>query len=753
MQQARQKIRESSGETVKTPLLQQGIIAKIPQKTIIENRPSIEANEEVDDGDEEEEFFYEDDDEENQGQEDVKATPKPKDEPKPVILTSNFFLPGKPIPKLEQHDFETQEPNDLSSDISEVNAEQKDKAEDVIDSVAEVETEKILETTTAKKIIEEKKTKPSTPIQPKPVVEDPNVEYEYEYDYIDEPITTTTKAVTEEKVIPKPITVQVDQTTVKITDDNDHNANDDDEDDEQQTTIESDDVPEVTIRTEEKTSKPIEKVENNIKVVETTPAAAVENKTSTDGYVVVGSVQTSRSISDARYITFPQVIPEEKRQSLSDLGKDVKNFNKDEDYSNNTNENASDESNKDDDLITSNEENTTTEEIDSTEENFPQSQNESDAHQDIVKNRVHKLSSISEKLAHLHELNEPKPEITTKSVPVVIRKFTPRTTKAPTRKLTSTTAPSKRPNVEVDDELASLLPPGFKYRAHSLSESTSKATTTESESTSTTAKSETTKEEITAKKIQFKEISLEDLLPKDYKPPSESKPKAQDDTKNTSDILSKIKFDDNIEALLPKDYKPSSTTPSSITKAPFRLSTVTEDISKFLPPGYKQPKESITTKRPLPKTTMDDISKFLPPGYKLPKSTTTEKPTSANDNNSNSDGDGSSIDSVLNKLSFNTDISSLLPPGFKANASADDSASNENKDDKSSQSTSISTSTLSSASNNKFVFPKGIGKRPGVRLTTPRPSNAGPPTPPKVTIRNGLPTRYYKFFVHLLSFH
>ncbi|XP_031626667.1 uncharacterized protein LOC116342958 isoform X2 [Contarinia nasturtii] len=728
LQQARQKIRESSGETVKAPLLQQGIISKLPQKTIIEQRPSIEANE---DDDEEEEFFYEDDDdEENQGQEEIRATPKPKDEQKPVILTSNFFLPGKPIPKLEHHDFETQEPNDLSSDISEVNAQQKDKAEDVIDSVPEVETEKFLETTTTKKL-DEKPTKTTTTTQAKPVIEDPDVEYEYEYDYIDEPTTTTTTATTEAKVIQKPTTVQVDQTTVNIADDNDHNG-DDEDDDEQQTTIESDDVPEITIRTEEKTFKSNTSSGKETSSVSDATVAA-ENTTSMEGYVVVASVQTSRSISDARYITFPQVIQEERRQSLSDLGKDMKKFNKDDDYNNN-NESTSDDSNKDDDVMASNEENTTTtEEIDSTEtsqESFTQSQNESDSHQDIVKTRVHKLSSISEKLAHLHELNEPKAEITTKSIPVVIRKFTPRTTKAPTRKPTSTTAPSKR--VNVDDELASLLPPGFKYRAHSLSESTTKPTTP-AETTSTTVKSDTVKDDIIAKKIQFKEISLEDLLPKDYKPPSESKPKAQNGTKNGSDTLVKIKFDDNIEALLPKDYKPYSTTPSSATKAPFRLSTVTEDIGKLLPPGYKQPKESFTTKRPLSKTTMDDISKFLPPGFKLPKFTTTEKTTTSADNNS-----GSSIENVLNKLSFNADISSLLPPGYKANASVDDLASAENKEETSSPQ---STSTSTSPSNNKFGFLKGIGKRPGVRLTTPRPSHGGAPTPPKVTIRSGLPTR------------
>lgn len=764
LQQARQKIRESSGETVKTPAIQQGIASKAPHKTIIENQPSIET---TDDEEDEEEFFYDDDDDEQidgKDEEEIKTTSKPKEENKPVILTSNFFLPGKPIPKLEQHhEFENHEPNDLSSDISETNGRQKDNAEDVIDSVPddaeeeeEEETERIVEKTTKKFVspppppsppVTTAKattitTKTTSTTTPKPATLDPSIEYEYYDEYVDEPTTTETKTIL------KPVIEQEEQTTIHVP------QQDEDEEElekeEEQSTVHSEaDEPEVTENTVEKTIKSSnEQIEISVEPIETTSVSSTEpiqsTSASTEGYVVVASVQTSRSISGARFLTFPQVEQEEKRQSLSDTQKDVKKLHKDEDYSS---ENVSDDSsdaNKADDLVKSTEDKSTTvitKAADSTETSqesvvVQSTKNESETRSDVVKSRTHKLSSISEKLAHLHELNEPKPEITTKSVPVVIRKFTPRTTKPPTRKFTIT---SKKPNFDTDDELASLLPPGFKYRAQS-----------------TTPKTETTTEKIDIlKKIQFKEIALEDLLPKDYKAPPPTSPSPPSESKNEtdenypkkneqSDLLSKIKFDDNIAAFLPKDFKLPST--PSTTKAPFRLSTVTEDISKFLPPGFKLPKESdvtttTTTNRPQYKTTMDDISKFLPPGYKLPKSTTTttttEKPeTTASENAGNSDEQHS----LLNKLSFNTDISSLLPPGFKANSSNDDSAAKAEKTDDKSSSTPSSSST-SGSPGFKLVFPKGIGKRPGVRLTTPRPSYAEGPTPPGITIRKGLPTR------------
>lgn len=689
LQQARQKIRESSGETVKTPILTPAIAAK----PVVENQPSVETD------DDEEEFFYEDEIDGDEKLAETTTTNKPKEENKPVILTSNFFLPGKPLPKLVQQDFETQEPNDLTSDIG----ENQQKPEDVIDSVPEEDTEPIV---TVKKVEEKAKLKHPATTQAKPVSDDPTIDYVYEYeDYTDEPTTDT-------KTIQKPTTEEEEQTTIA--------------DDEQSTVEYERKESDVTVRSEVKEIKEVKstksstsstQIETSVEPVETSSVSSTtemaENAVdATESYRVVASVQTSRSISGARFLPFPQVEQEEKKQSLSE-NKNTKS-NNDDDYSQ---ENASDDSHKADDLVDPHGNESAKEVLStqSSDENVTEVKNDGD-----VKTRVHKLSSVSEKLAHLHELNEPKAEVTTKSVPVVIRKFSPRTTKVPPRKPSTTTA--RKLPFGVDDELASLLPPGYKYRANNMSEATTPIAESASHENDSGAKEDSPEDKLPIlKNIQFKEISVESLLPKDYQPPRESKTKPDNPPKTTnqSNILSKIKFEDDLSALLPKDYKPPST-----TKAPFRLSTVTEDINKFLPPGYKLPKESSTTKRPLLKTTMDDISKFLPPGYKVPKSTTTEKPEAT-----------SSVENILNKLSFNADISSLLPPGFKSNASADDSK--EKSEEKAPSSNS------SPNSNFKLVFPKGIGigKRPGIRLTTSKPSHVDGPTQPGITIRKGLPTR------------
>lgn len=811
LQQARQKIRESSGETAKTPLLNQGIGAKLPQRPNIQNQPSVETSNE-DEADEDEEFFYEDEEiepknGENTGQGEINTTTRPKDVTKPVILTSNFFLPGKPAPVFEQqeHDLENQEPNDLNSDIGEANADEKDNAEDVIDALQEEETERFLEQTT-KKLEVHTTALPSTSkakFQVAQTTLDPNVEYEY-YEYEDDETTT------EGRYSPKPVVEMNENTTTNI-----------DERDEAQTTGETDD-PSTTAKIEVKSVKSSvssgtsqEQIEASVEPVETSSVSTTETTEntvdSTEGYVVVASVQTSRSISGARYLTFPQVEQEEKKQSLSESSKDTKNGN-DDDYNH---ENGTDDSNKADDLVVTHEHKSSTaaenkaeenakndkeeeeaevndkdkeEEVEEeeenatedSEENVPRPRNESETtRSDVPKIKVHKLSSVSEKLAHLHELNEPRPEFTTKSVPVVIRKFSPRTTTLKPPAMRKTIATSKKPHFDDDDDedshLASLLPPGFKYRPNSFTETTitTSSTTTPTPETTTTQRTASKDDlkigheledaaiQIGDKRIHFKEISLESLLPKNYKPSSESnassdnkpsgesKSKAMNFTKINaeSDLFTKIKFDDNLDAFLPKDYK-LTTTPAPITKPPFHLSTVTEDISKFLPPGFKLPKESIvTTKRPMLKTTIDDISKFLPPGFKLPKltTTTTEMPETK------APSDTSSLENVLNKLSFNTDIGSLLPPGYKSNASANDSATKEKAD------TNEKPATMGGSNASfKVVFPKGIGKRPGVRMTTPKPVLAEGPTPPGITIRKGLPTRYIfhqsysKFFFGLI---
>lgn len=732
------------------------------QHTSIENQPSVEQVDEDDDDnigddgggvdDADEDIIYEDEEiEENPGQVEAKPTSTPNEPNEPVILTSNFFLPGKPLPKLPQtNDFhDKQEPNDLSSDIAEVNNRDKDNAEDVIDSRPDEQPpEKFVEQTTKRATVATtpppKKLSSTAASVPKVkhVTEDPNVEYEYEYVDYDE---TTTESRSDSKPTADEPEREHEHTTV-----NSFDAHESTEEvPESEATIKSDiksDNKSITsgtitstssnMQTSTSASTSAEQIEAN-ESAETTPISTTEtvanNVDSTESYMVA-TVQTSRSITGARFLTiplFPTAEEEERRQLLGET-KNEKPFKGNDDDHSDDEHHAADDTHKDDDLVKPYETEPSSTEIDgesteSSDENVPQTT----AHPELtIASKTHKLSTVSEKLAHLHELNEPKPDVTTTSVPVVIRKFSPRTTKAPIRK--SSTATSKKPTTsDADVNLASLLPPGFKYRANSIKETTILASSTTPRSASAAKPIETVAKDaaikIGDKLIQFKEIAIDALLPKDYKPADGT---ADNSKINVANLTQTSNEPSNIES----NDGGAATGLSKTTKAPFHLSTVTENISKFLPPGFKLPKESSTTKRPIFKTTMDDISKFLPPGFKLPKSTTTEMPTAPK---ASENGNDSIEQSVLNKLSFNVDISSLLPTGFKANATPADSAQEERRVDTHENAPSNSTTSNSSF---KLVFPKGIGKRP-VRLTTARPLHAGGPAPPEITIRKGLPTR------------
>lgn len=512
-------------------------------------------------------------------------------------------------------------------------------------------------------------------------------------------------------------------------------------------------------------TKPYENI--NVSTAQTPTDNDENNGNTTESYVVVASVQTSRSISGARFLPFPQVEQEEKKQVLSDLERDAEGLN--------DNYNKTDDLSLFDDLqitTTRPEETTITSAENVTQTAVTESASDS-------KNKNHKLSTVSEKLAHLHEKID-NTEITTKPNPVVIRKFTPRT------KPTTTSKPKQeeqQPNkVSLDnlpeDDLSGLLPTGFKYRQNSYKNKKITTTTEQSvEETEGTAPPKNIKSKIIV------QDPLEGLLPKGYKlnaSETTEKPKI-------TELLNKLKFEDNLESLLPKDFKTSPRT----TKAPLSLSTVTDDISKFLPPGYKLPK-SATKKPTTPAPITDAISKFLPPGYKLPnsekateESTTSAKPTakshspvlivkddiskflppgykppanekedtlpkiikieddiskflppgyklnSAESTTAASAEQSSSVtESILKKIQFNSNLGNLLPPGF---------AQNDTNDNLTPKPTSASPSF-------KVVFPKSIHKRPGTvgRMTTSKPSVADGPsksTSPAITIRKGLPTR------------
>lgn len=678
-----------------------------------------------------------------------RITTKSIDENKPVILTSNFFLPGKPAPNLNQNSFENEQPNELASDISE-NASQSNENGKSFEEQTLPPVKTVEKKTEPKAEVEKKATTPPKTLTTaiKPVTEEFEYEYEYE-DYIDETTTVRDNPITAPPPTPavskRPDDTKDTKQEVEF-EENSTIANNDD-----QVTVDDTYETEVTLRSQAMDDIDDERTERTIEpIVDTSsasPTASEENAiNSTESYVVVASVQTSRSISGARFLTFPQVEQEQKKQALGEEGKSDDNDEHDESE---LNDQELTDAKKADDLVQYQNVSSETESIDESTETSSESSVDLDANttlkstHEIAKTKVQKLSSVSEKLAHLHGKSHISVDVSTKAPPVVIRKFMPHTTKSPPRKSTTT----RKSLFEPDAELASLLPPGFKYRANeSYKTSTQPTTTTKPFKTSTAS---------VPFNIKFEEIAIDSLLPKDYKPVNKTKPKVDEQIVpiNITNLLAKIKKEENFAKLLPNGYKASTLSSVPTTKAPLHLSTVTENISKFLPPDFKLPKEkdvttsAPSTKRPLLKTTMDDVSKFLPPGYKLPRTTSTTEPTkSAEKESASSESDKNK--NILNKIKFSEDISNLFPPGYKSDISSLFPAGYKppsSTEETASAEQASSTTTNTTSNNYKIVFPKSIGKRPGLaRMTTPKPAHIEGPVPPNISIRKGLPTRYKK---------
>lgn len=368
-------------------------------------------------------------------------------------------------------------------------------------------------------------------------------------------------------------------------------------------------------------------------------------------------------------------------------------------------------------------------------------------------------------------LNEMQTDITSTPVPVVIRKFSPRTststTKAPEKKISFEALP-------MDDLSAGLLPFGFKPRNNSYRNK--KITTT----TSTTVRSvldELGRSNNVSRSFKSnpseQDLVLASLLPKDYKLNATPEPILLTNKTKLSELLAKIKLEpedpskkatkapfvtvqEDVNKFLPSGYKLRTTTP----KMPATVKD-SVDLSKFLPSGYKPRKEESSSKKPSAFIPVpDDISKFLPsgsentvpavipvsddilskllpPGYQKPSSSE-KKPELTKVHKFSDDGTHaessaeSNADSILNKIKL-ADVSALLPPGFKP----DEVKPTEESSTTAKSSTKTSTSF-------KVVFPKSLLKRPTApRSTTPKPAHIEGPEQTEVTIRKGFPSRYF----------
>jgi hypothetical protein len=355
-----------------------------------------------------------------------------------------------------------------------------------------------------------------------------------------------------------------------------------------------------------------------------TPIPAKEQPESTyptESWVVVASVQTSRSVSGARFLPSSAVKQEEVPKSLS--GKTSPSEAKQSSKSAHSTESIIDklyvvESELSSGILTGG------------------------FRPEGKKLQLEVLTDMTD--------TTPTPASMTHKSPVFIRKFTShssRTTPKP-NKLTALFDSIPK------DDLSRLLPPGFKQRTP-----TSRRITTPP-----------------AKRVNPLEYPERD---EPVKPSSastrlsglSSKFKMEDSTsvvkppKKLEDLSSKIMFD-NISAFLPPGFKQPVVEAASTTVKPSVMEGLQNkplpvNISAFLPLGFKPPAEGPTsmTLKPsgveglLRKAQPVDVSAFLPPGFKLPArepTSTTAKP--------------SSVEGVLSKARP-VDISGFLPPAFK----------------------------------------------------------------------------------------
>ncbi|CAF4784552.1 unnamed protein product [Pieris macdunnoughi] len=425
----------------------------------------------------------------------------------------------------------------------------------------------------------------------------------------------------------------------------------------------------------------------------------------TESWIVVASVQTSRSVSGARFLPFPTVEQEEKKQVIeedqSEEDSVTENPKLESINSSSSTENINDKldsiQSELSSAVLSGELDNENKNIELIKETTSESTT-STTTTTTTASPVNVFTLKSTQYTPITERSSPEP------LPVLIKKFTPRISSSTTPK------PKKKPSfVTIMDDLSGLLPPGFKGR-HSYKD----------KRISTTAASTTTTQRTTTKNV---EDSTEKLI-------------INGTQGRSSGISSKNKviiLDD--KSLLPKEYKPKERAQEDLLKK-----LPKDDLSQFLPPGYKPPASDTTKPDILANVEKVDITALLPKGFKLnttsPVGTTTEKPKSK-------------INIPLNAAPI--DLTALLPPGFKLNISeketeplkkvvlADISNLLPPGFNLNSSEELPEPPTTKASGSFKLVFPSRPGGK-NSRKTTTQKSSIGPPAvTPK--IQKGWPTR------------
>ena len=152
------------------------------------------------------------------------------------------------------------------------------------------------------------------------------------------------------------------------------------------------------------------------------------------------------------------------------------------------------------------------------------------------------------------------------------------------------------------------------------------------------------------------------------------------------DLLASIPKDD-LSSLLPKDFDDKRKPLSSFRRPSSPTSIVQDDVSKFLPPGFKFEETTSTTTTTdqsliediLSSIEQDDLAKLLPKDFKFDSSPSSKfdrpkpprlfKPTSSETTSTSTTEEStteSKTKSILNSVKFD-DVSAFLPPGFNPN--------------------------------------------------------------------------------------
>ncbi|XP_026681483.1 LOW QUALITY PROTEIN: mucin-5AC [Diaphorina citri] len=448
------------------------------------------------------------------------------------------------------------------------------------------------------------------------------------------------------------------------------------------------------------------------------PPNNAENPTSTESWVIVASVQTSRSVSGARFIPSGAVKQEEQPKPLAPKSK---------------------ESESEDEL-----EKTTLSRNSSSTESII---DKLDRVQSELSSGILTGGFNPSKTDDKFDLDLPEkmtsetvtttttttPEPTSSEEPSSTSKFVPSskrfTTSKPSSKPTGKT--SLKDSIQFEEDLVGLLPAGYKQRTF-----TKKSTTTTT-TTSTSAPSSEAPETTTPKPSTTTRSLIPKLKPKfNNKTPAPTSAPEKSDSSSAKpvleSILNKITKKSTTTTTTTSTSAPSSEAPETTTPKP---STTTRSLIPKLKPKFnnKTPgstsapeKSDSSSAKPVLESILnkikfeepEDISKFLPPGFKPEDATEgTTKKTFTKPSAKPVD-----IGKLKNiKFEEPADISKFLPPGFKPTEEPKTeetvkktsiSSVNESPDSSTASNEDVS-STASPPS--KVVFPSKPGSSPATR--------------------------------------